>query len=144
MKRPHAEQAIAWFGDDEMIVLRKTLADEWVLAETPQWYEGVEYFTCQRSHLPAVLALLNGGEAQISCSKASHWDDIDLGVFGVWSAESWYMNDQFESRVKPKKQKRYAYAYPNGFVTYSFEDKDELDKRYFLHDGQLITFEIEL
>jgi hypothetical protein len=147
MKRPHAEQAIAWFSDDEMVMLRKSDHFGWLVDYKQEWLEDVEYFTCHRSHLPAVLELLKGGEAEYRpVGSEFGWYSCNLNEPIEWNSRWWYMSSNFESRVKPKKQTRYAYVHKNGYIGDSFSSKDDLAS-YFgraVEDERVITFEVEL
>jgi hypothetical protein len=58
------------------------------------------------------------------------------------------MIDNIESRIKPKKQKRYAYMGPSGLLTPRYDNVDDLDKDHSeaasSGEFKLITFEVEV
>lgn len=100
MKRPHAEQAIAWFSDDEMVVLQKSTILGWVAVETLRWHKDAEYFTCHQLHLKSVLALLNGGKAEYRpVGSEFGWYSCNLNEPIEWNSRWWYMSGDFESRI---------------------------------------------
>lgn len=146
MKRKHNVKIKAWADNKELLVLTKrSLGWEHLTDGAPAWLENKEYFPCLPKHKEAVLALLNGGEAQVKYIGYDVWDEAHL--LNSWWVNSWYMNESAESRVKPKKEVRYAYyVKKSGSLTNSFETEEELNTLYpnKSNSFQLITFEVEV
>ena len=69
----------------------------------------INYFLCLPKHKEAVLEKLNGGECQYlpPVDGVREWKDSDNFQFDKWADVWWYMHDSFESRIKPKKEKRW-------------------------------------
>jgi len=155
MKRKHSEMIKAWNDNDELSVFVKN--GGWSSVSAPSWDDGLEYFVCLEKHEEAVFELLIGGKAEvlIKCDSKPepYWSNCSLPTSGEWENNWWYMNNNWwymnndvESRVKPKKQTRYAYVHKNGYIGDSFGSKDDLAS-YFgraVEDERVITFEIEL
>jgi hypothetical protein len=151
MKRKHSEMIKAWNDNKGLLVLFRASAG-WVSTESPGWGEKFEYFLCQPKHKDAVLALLNGGKAEVlikSKSKSEpYWSNCGLPTSKEWENNWWYMSNDVESRVKPGKQTRYAYMGPSGLLTHSYDNVDDLDNDYpevaSCDEFKLITFEVEV
>jgi len=150
-KRKHSEMIKAWADNNELVALAK-FGTTCILASSPSWDEEYKYFLCLPKHKDAVLALLNGGEAEVlvgyGIDSKPRWADCYLPSNKEWENYGWYMSESLESRVKPKKQTRYAYATPDGGITVHYSTKDELE-RYCIgmlgvNGFQLVTFEIEV
>jgi len=146
MKRKHAELIKTWADNQELTVLVEGCG-YWVSIEHPSWGAANNYFICLPKHKEAVIELLNGGEIQVS-RGCEAWTDCGLGNEGQWHRDYWYMDKGFKSRIKPRKQTRYAYATPDGGITVHYSTKDELE-RYCIgmlgkNGFKLITFEIEI
>lgn len=150
-KHKHADMIKTWVDNQELTVLVKGCGD-WVSIEHPSWGSASDYFICASKHEDSVLELLNGNKAEvlIKCDSKPepYWTNCGLPVSGEWENNWWYMSDEVESRVKPKKQARYAYMGPSGLLTPSYDDVDDLDKDHSeaasSDEYQLITFEVEV
>jgi len=148
MKRKHSEMIKLWADNDELSVFVKN--GGWSSVSAPSWDDGLEYFVCLPKHKEAVFELLIGGKAEVLIESKSkpepYWSNCGLPTSKEWENNWWYMSNDVESRVKPKKQTRYAYAYSDGLVTFHYESIEELEKSYKTpsYDWQLVTFEIEL
>jgi len=151
MKHKHAEMIKARNDNKGLLVLFRASAG-WVSIEHPSWGSAGDYFICLPKHKEVVLELLNGNKAEvlIKCDSKPepYWSNCGLPVRGEWENNWWYMNNDVESRVKPKKQTRYAYMGPSGLLTLSYDDVDDLDKDHSeaasSDEYQLITFEVEV
>ncbi len=140
-ERKHSEMIKVWADNKNLVVLTK-LGSGWENLSLPSWLDSKEYFLCLPKHEDAVLALLNGGEIQVS-RGCEVWTGCGLGNEGQWHRDYWYMDKGFKSRIKPKKQTRYAYFYPNGEVSCSYLSSWELHDHYLGCRGKMITFEVE-
>lgn len=151
MKRKHSEMIKAWADNNELVALVKT-STRWVSANSLTWNEGYEYFVCHEKHEYAVIALLNGGKAEVMVGYGidykPRWTDCYLPSNKEWESHGWYMSDEIESRVKLGKQTRYAYVSPNGGATVHYGSLEELEKRCIgmlgVNGVQLVTFEVEV
>jgi hypothetical protein len=93
-----------------------------------------QYFLCLPKHKYAALNLLNGGESQVGGSFG-WWLEVSSnhpafsGEDLVWSAVQWYMLDEFESRIKPKKVERWM-AHIGNETSRLYESIDDLHRIY--------------
>lgn len=102
----HAEMMKAYADDVSLCVLLKCEGPSyWVAARYPSFHARHHYFPCLPRHKDAVLNMLNGGESQIKSSAG--WIDALNDDVEEWNPNYWYMLDDYESRVKPKKEKRW-------------------------------------
>lgn len=137
---PHAEMIAAKAADMSLSVLVK-MAHVWVKAITPVWNEDIEYFLCLPKHKDAVLNILNGGESEVS-SFNGEWDECNCNIPTRWSRSWWYMRDIYESRIKPKKEKRWVRVQRNGLsldTMILFDTKEDA-----VGNGSYQAFEIEV
>jgi hypothetical protein len=144
--RKHSETIKIWADNDNSVVLLKTGVENWIEVKYPAWANKFNYLVCLEKHKKSVLSLLNGGEAEL-LRLEGEWVDIKLPK--TWqSACGWYMSDSVESRVKTKKQTRYAYMDCEGFLTLSYDSIEELKEshpRVAASDNfKLIAFTVEM
>jgi hypothetical protein len=150
MKRKHSEMIKARNDNKGLSVFVKN--GGWSSVLIPSWDDGLEYFVCLERHKDAVFELLIGGKAEVLIKNKSnpepYWSNCGLPVSGEWENKWWYMNNDVESRIKPKKQTRYAYMGLSGLLTPSYDNVDNLDKDHSeaasSDEYQLITFEAEV
>lgn len=116
--------------------------------EDVRFVEGGKYFLCLPKHKEACLYALNN-----DVSVELYTDGLLYGrgllVGGNWGDSDWYMRDDLESRVKPKKEKRWIYISDNGYIGGAhFESVDELKSRVHAPNGfygwQFIEIEVEV
>lgn len=69
--------------------------------------ENYLYFLCLPQHKEACHHWLNGGEIQFKNDGLMYFEDIDYGYTGNWSLSRFFMDEQCQLRIKPRKQKRY-------------------------------------
>ena len=85
-----------------------------------QWWEDSDYFLCLPQHKEACLHWLNGGKAETDRS----FDEFVLvdeasDRYFKWWPEGWFMREDYKSRIKPKKEKRWIATFPwNGNDSY--------------------------
>ena len=124
----HAEMMKAYADDVSLIVFcNGPFGRKWHVIDQkwPSFNEDFDCFLCLPRHKEAVLNMLNGGESQIK--PAVGWinalnDDVEK-----WNPNYWYMLDDYESRIKPKKEKRWiGFMKDNTVVNEHFSSKDEL------------------
>lgn len=117
-RHKHADMIIAKAENMDLVVFLKPCESVgWFEKEygAPQWQEDSEYFLCLPKHKDAVLSILNGGESEVfDCGE---FYPCTCGNPVEWRRDAWYMGKDYESRIKPKKEKRYIGVYNGGFVT---------------------------
>lgn len=148
-ERKHSKMIKAWAENDELVVLGKY---DWgwdYVTGVPQWYDR-EYFICLPIHNKVVLALLNGREVEVELYNplihSTEWYSIETSEVNLWENHGWYMSDDVESRIKPKKTTKYAYVHENGYIGNGFKTREELIK-YFgsgYKEERIIKFEVEV
>lgn len=140
--RPYSEMIKAWADNKNTVVLFRT-RDEWYLCGDPTWREDIEYFICLEKHKNTTLAFLNREDIQIRSSDGHHWLDRD-NSYPDWSWSGWYMNEDLQSRIKPKKETRWMYRYPDGSFSDHYNTLHKLRSNHNKPEGKLIKFEIEV
>jgi len=143
MKHKHAEMIKAKADNMDLAVLLKTFNNDWVEFKASSlliFHESDEYFLCLPKHQEAVLHALNGGDAQF-VELGHSWRDCGTEN---WSFKGWYMDDSLVSRIKPRKETRWA-VYDNGAMGHStFETKEQLQEYYGIGNYQPVSFEVEV
>tara|TARA_R110002012_G_C11236464_1_gene564784 strand:+ start:55 stop:519 length:465 start_codon:yes stop_codon:yes gene_type:complete len=154
MKHANAEMIKAVADNTNLVVLLK-LRHEWTISN----FEGLvslnksSFFPCLPKHKDAVLEKLNGGECQFLplVDGDSEWKDSENHHFESWSDGWWYMDDRFDSRIKPKKEKRWIVVnYKLNVVSSNFckslEDARAYVSNHFAYpeDVQYIEIEVEV
>ncbi len=100
-----------------------------------------DYFLCLPQHVNACLHALNGGEAQVYSFGGWKYGLITSD----WDKDFWYMRDSYESRIKPKKEKRWI-----GITTFTrettcvFNTKEEALREVTNPRWQIIEIEVEV
>ena len=106
-KHPHAEMIKAFLDNTEICVLINHEDEgKWLYANPGALldYQNQEFFACLPQHKEAVLNVLNGGESQ-TYREGGTWK---LAVCGSgWNSDFWYMREDKESRIKPRKEERW-------------------------------------
>jgi hypothetical protein len=142
MKHKHYEMIVAKAESMGLVCFVKRPDVEWVKCDDRilPCIDEHEYFLCLPQHKEAVLHSLNGGEA-VSDSGDGDWC---LSSTELWRKDWWYMCESYESKVKPKKEKRWIVCSPN---------HNDVNETLFHHkpdmnnfDGccQLIEIEVEV
>ena len=152
-KTPHKHRDImrAYIDDTSLCAFIKlTPHEKWKVVEQPAFLFQCEYFICLPKHKEAVLTLLNGGDVQITVE--SHWNEpIELTAkewCGKWSGfhMNWYMNPYCQSRIKPRKEKRWIGYHECGHTTsMSYPSKNGAMSDTIDHEKwQFIEIEVEV
>ena len=151
MRHKHYNMIVAKAKNTELVVFVKYNEAWQEVSSTDEvscsFYSDCEYFLCLPKHAEAVLAKLNGTEWQFC--KDVDWIDSNFNQFNVWSDCWWYMCDSYESRIKPKKEKRWiVLQYDQDLKDWCTEDgtlyktvEDAEDNRRY---GQLAEIEVEV
>ena len=154
MKHVHYDKIVAKAANMELVVFCKGINDgcEWhEVKRFPNWQTNASYFLCLPQHKETCLHWLNGGESQVA-SISSGWLPANLGDPAEWGGEWWYMNPNGESRIKPKKEKRWigfnskTLMTTRDTYTTGVECEDALNKVgeiYENHPWQFIEIEVE-
>lgn len=111
---PHAEIMKAYADDASLSALVRPNANyKWQLTPNLSFIPEASYFLCLPKHKDVVLNMLNGGEVQVKLStdRAGWLDGGETEAQHSWHPESWYMLDEWESRIKPKTQKAWIAVY---------------------------------
>ena len=109
MKNKHYEMIVAKAANMELVVFVKTCDNgAWYekCDSACQWWEDSEYFLCLPQHKEACLHWLNGGDVQLQDFPTNDFNDY-LDEKYEWSLEIWWMSEQCNIRIKPKKEKRW-------------------------------------
>ena len=111
MKHKHYEMIVAKAANTGLVCFVKRPDVEWVECDDRilPCIDEHEYFLCLPQHKEAVLEGLNGGNCQFlpPVDGDREWTDSENHQFETWSDGWWYMDNLFESRIKPKKEKRW-------------------------------------
>jgi hypothetical protein len=151
MKHKHYDVGVAKLENTELCVFYKLGgSSKWesTLKTSPQhcFYEQNDYFLCLPQHKEAVLHSLNGGEA-VSDSGDGDWC---LSSTELWRKDWWYMCESYESKVKPKKEKRWigycasrnqTFPHPQGSKELAW---DYAARNYSYHTSEWQVIEIEV
>ena len=119
-KTPHKHRdIIKAYADDRGLCafVKRTPLEEWKhLNFCSSFLSDYKYFLCLPKHKDAVLNLLNGGESEAK-GPFCYWLDASSthpafkNENPQWFEDHWYMLDEYESRIKPKKVKRVIATY---------------------------------
>lgn len=103
MKHKHYDMGVAKLDNTTLVKFVKLLSG-WVVTQSEDWNVASDYFLCLPKHKKAVLNSLNGGAALAE----SAGETLEHAMQNAeWSDDDWYMSDDFTSRIKPKKEKRW-------------------------------------
>jgi hypothetical protein len=88
--------------------------------------EEYDYFLCLPKHEEACLHWLGGGEVQMA-HKGEFYNvsSVSLRCVDGWNDRCAFMDDSFELRAKPKKEKRWIGVYGNHVTEAHFETLDK-------------------
>jgi len=155
MKVKHYDMVVAKAANFELVQLMK-INKVWEVvgsncSETINFSSDYDYFLCLPKHTDAVLEKLNGGECQL-CNDVD-WIDANSEQFDEWGDIWWYMCDKYESRIKPKKEKRWIAVTRSGndCLEKLFDSKESAKKfivgfypNNLVSDFQFIEVEVEV
>ena len=148
-KTPHKHRDMmrAYIDDTSLCAFIKlTPHEKWKVVDEPAFLVQCEYFICLPKHKDAVLNLLNGGESEAK-GPFSYWLDASSthpafsNETPQWFVDHWYMLDDFESRIKPKKVKRWV-AVKGKTCSDLYESRHQLEAIYG-KDSSVQFIEIE-
>ncbi len=128
MKHAHYDMIVAKAANMDLIVLTKDCLDAenpWMEIEVghlPCFYEHGSYFLCLPKHKKAVLNFLNGGESECKIECDNEWG---MPYRDEWNEMHWYMQEKFESRIKPEIQKLWIGIKEDHSTTNAYPTKHE-------------------
>lgn len=147
MKHKHYEMIVAKAANMDLVVFVKPCDNgAWYekCDSACQWWEDSDYFLCLPQHKEACLHWLNGGEVQVQDFPTNDFNDY-LDEKYEWSIESWWMSEQCNIRIKPKKEKRWIPVnvknHETGLIYKSYES---CRLAYKLDHWQICEIEVEV
>lgn len=145
MKHKHYDMIIAKAANMDLVMFMN-YGSQWVeVSEQLPIAQGECYFLCLPQHKEACLHSLNGGVAQAESSGEMLEHALREAE---WDCNDWYMSEDFESRIKPKTEKRWI-VYSTKLKrlgVLSFCSKQEA-RAHYSHDikePQFIEIEVEV
>ena len=146
MKHKHYEMIVAKAANMELVVFEKSKLSGWVLLERhliPD-SDACEYFLCLPQHKEFCLHWLNGGEVQLQDFPTNDFNDY-LDEKSEWSRELWWMSEQCNIRIKPKKEKRWIPVNLNNHETgLIYKSYESCRLAYKLDYWQICEIEVEV
>ena len=146
----HAEMIKAKADDMELVVLVKN--DEWCITESCDdalmFFTGKEYFLCLPQRKEACLHWLNGGEIEFNSEFSDGWTEYE--PIKVWGIGSIFMQDDYQIRIKPRKEKCWIVAHPRALASMMYFESEELARKAVqfstgeFKGGQVIEIEVEV
>lgn len=145
----HAAMIKAKADNMDFVAISKRSDENWrAVGDWPEWFQDREYFLCLPKHKDAVLHILNGGDGEVNYGE--FWQDCNVGQPAEWHPRWWCMNEVCESRIKPRKEKRWIVAKPRALASMMYFESEEQAQstvRYSTGEykgGQVIEIEIEI
>ena len=119
----------------------------------PKDNENCEYFLCLPQHKEACLHWLNNGEIELNSQYSDEWEEYE--PIRYWSLGSVFMRDDYQLRIKPKKEKLWIavktdkHEHLGGcrkvrICSHAFVNKSDAEEYLDLSDSQLIEIEVEV
>ena len=153
MKHKHYEMIVAKAKNMELVVFEKSKLNGWVLLERhliPD-SDACDYFLCLPQHKEACLHWLSGGDVQVQDFPTNDFNDYSDEKY-EWSLETWWMSEQCNVRIKPKKEKRWIGYCANTNQTFPHPQNSKelagdyaaINYRYNMSDWQFIEIEVEV
>lgn len=121
MKHKHYEMIVAKAANMDLVVfLKHANEDKWKAMrltglQFPDLGGTHDYFMCLQKHSKEALSWLNGVDVQgEDPNKPGSFDDYaPYKDRAHWSSTAWYMRDDRNVRIKPKKEKRWIAVDPS-------------------------------
>ncbi|CAM0059753.1 hypothetical protein VPHF89G1_0086 [Vibrio phage F89 g1] len=154
MKHVHCDKIVAKAVNMELVVFSNYKDnDTWfelLNNEDVAFLKEFDYFLCLPKHKEAVLRGLNGEIAESANENREGWSESSVES---WDKDWWYMCDNYVSRTKPKKEKRWiGVNVTTGKTTSAYTHDDEGNyaedevrlTNGNLSDWQFIEIEVEV
>lgn len=147
----HAEMIKAKVGDMDLEVFFKNPdgCNKWLKIENScelsGFYEHYEYFLCHPKHSDVCLHWLSGGAVEVL--EGEEWmEALTKDDFGKWQNTHFFMCDDEDARIKPRKEKRWIGYHKYGLTTASaYLSKDDALSNTIDHENwQFIEIEVEV
>lgn len=131
-RHPHADMACCYLRNMDLIIFGKLAEDNaaaWIEVSFSDLFQRnyFDYFLCLPKHKEACLWRLNGGLVQINLGIGGPWQSVDTKSSPVWYRGYWYMDEATESRIKPRKVKRWIAILDDGREVYFNEKPHKVD-----------------
>lgn len=157
MKHKHYKMIVAKAANMGLVKFAKRDGVDWAACQDqggvnstrmdPSW----EYFLCLPQHKEACLHWLNGGDVQVQDFPTNDFNDYSDEKY-EWSLETWWMSEQCNVRIKPKKEKRWIGYCANTNQTFPHPQNSKelagdyaaINYRYNMSDWQFIEIEVEV
>lgn len=153
-KHKHCDKIVAKSENKHLVQFIK-MDGEWEDAGLSDKFisfsEEYDYFLClpQHNENGQCLHWLNGGEVQMA-HKGEFYNvsSVSLRCVDGWNDRCAFMDDSFELRAKPKKEKRWIGIGRNGFATAHYAEADrcllEETIRNLCPDAVVCEIEVEV
>ncbi len=150
MKHVHYEKIVAKAENMELVVFERqntaTHEKEEYKPIQPDgnraiWFhEDADYFLCLPQHKEVVIRGLNGEVVESTNEDRDGWSESSVEL---WDKDWWYMLDNYTSRIKPKKEKRWIII-SNGVPLELIIDSKCKPYRAMINGDQAIEIEVEV
>lgn len=124
------------------VLVRLSGYPDWTTASTPTFNVAHDYFLCLPKHTDPLLHMLNGGEAEVATTDG--WQQIHSDCLNEFDLDWWYMSEEYESRIKPKTETRWAAYYKGTILPFTSKEKEEILNHYTIDNAQFIEFTLEI
>lgn len=152
----HAKLIKAKADNMELVVFCKDSYDDankWQETSQMPFQEEFDYFLCLPKHKEACLHWLNGGEIEFNSEFSDGWEEYE--PIRYWSLDSVFMQDDYQLRVKPRKEKLWLavktdkHEHLGGcrkvrICSHAFVNKQDAEDYLDLSESQLIEIEVEV
>ena len=150
-KHRHAEMIKAKADNMDLVKFIK-VNGKWIVDNLGSCHfdDMCEYFPCLPQHKDACLHWLSGGDVEYQDFPTSEWLVIHNRGVCSWGLDVVFMQEEFNIRIKPRKEKRWIVAKPSALVSMMYFEKkqDAYDAVKFstgeFKGGQVIEIEVEL
>lgn len=150
MKHVHYDKIVVKVENMELVVFLKN-NQGWSEKENRsdiQFHEQFDYFLCLPQQKEVCLHWLNGGDVEYTQDYKSQWFTFTGDSDREWSEASLWMSYE-NTRIKPKKEKRWIGVHKNGATTDACLLRKEAENHpmitdFSANDWQLIEIEIEV
>lgn len=145
----HAEMIKTKADNMELVVFINNY-DKWMLGDLKNLVDldMIPAFLCLPQHKEVCLHWLNGGDVQFKPKLTNLWIMLDEKSNSKWTKDSGWTMDNFQFRIKPKKEKRWIGVHKSGATTGALLIKKEVEHSPFVEQSpdnwQFIEIEIEV